>query len=129
MSFEQKPSLEKEFIFKKLTSDDWEKYKEIRLKALETDPRTFGSDFQTEYKKEEKEWRGMISDSNRSLYAALQGETFVGTAASKKLSKDNYAIYGVYTFSEFRGKLVSEELIIKLIKEEKQNGSKLISLI
>ena len=55
MKFEQKQSPEK-FNIKKLTVEDADKYREIRLKGLETDPQSFGSTYEEEAIKDEEYW-------------------------------------------------------------------------
>ena len=127
MQFDKIQSLEK-FNLKKLTSEDIVKYKNIRLNGLKTDPRTFGATFEKEAQKDEEYWKGRLLKNNSSVYAIDNGNIFISTAASKKLTNETMGIFGVYTMPEFRGKNLSTQLINHILEEAKQSGVKVVSL-
>lgn len=127
MNLEVRPSLEK-FNIRKLTEEDADKYREIRLKGLETDPQGFGSNIEEESQKDDEFWKRRLGNPERSFYVAEEGDKFVSTAASRKLDQDNYIIMAVYTLPEFRGKNLSTQLINQLISDAKQKGVKKMSL-
>lgn len=72
---------------RRLTADDWEQYRDIRLDALRTDPDAFASTFERESAFDEDMWRGRISTGpdGRAMAAFIDadetGETSLGTAA------------------------------------------------
>ena len=127
MNPEKIKSLEK-VTFKKVLPEDWEKFKEIRLKGLQTDPQAFGGTFESESQEDEAYWKDRFSNPERCFYVAEEGSKFVATAGSKKIAEDNWMIVAVYTLPEFRGKNLSQELINKVIEEAKSTGSKKVSL-
>jgi hypothetical protein len=43
---------------RRLTEDDWIEFSQIRLKALQTDPEVFGSNYEKESQMTEADWRG-----------------------------------------------------------------------
>ena len=46
----------------KLTPEDWENFKAIRLKALETDPTAFGSSYKQEVNRSEEIWKQKLEE-------------------------------------------------------------------
>jgi ribosomal protein S18 acetylase RimI-like enzyme len=115
--------------FKKVSPDDWQKFREIRLKGLQTDPQAFGGTFQSESQEGEEYWKERFSNPERCFYAAEEGNIFVATAGSKKIAEDNWMIVAVYTLPEFRGKNISKELINQIIGEAKKTGASKVSLM
>lgn len=127
MKFEQHQCPEK-FEIKKLTADDWEKFRELRLKGLQTDPESFARSYEEEVAYDADYWTTRLANTDRTYYVAEDGDRFVATATSNKYAQDTYSIQAVYTLPEFRGKGLSETLITKLIDEAKQKGAKKITL-
>ncbi len=128
MNPEKMQSSEK-VTFKKVLPEDWEKFKEIRLKGLQTDPQAFGGIFESESQEGEAYWKDRFSNPERCFYAAEEGSIFVATAGSKKIAEDNWMIVAVYTLPEFRGRNLSQELINRVIAEAKSTGAKKVSLL
>lgn len=128
MNQEQIQSPEK-ISFKKVSPDDWEKFREIRLKGLQTDPQAFGGTFESESQENEEYWKEKFSNPERCFYAAEEEGIFVATAGSKKIAEDNWMIVAVYTLPEFRGKKISQELINRIINEAKNTGAAKVSLM
>lgn len=115
--------------FKKVSPDDWQKFRDIRLKGLQTDPQAFGGTFESESQQNEEYWKERFSNPERCFYAAEDGNIFVATAGSKKIAEDNWMIVAVYTLPEFRGKNISKELIERIIGEAKKAGASKVSLM
>lgn len=129
MNPEQMQTPEKIISFKKVSPDDWQKFREIRLKGLQTDPQAFGGTFESESQENEEYWKERFSNPERCFYAAENGNIFVATAGSKKIAEDNWMIIAVYTLPEFRGKNISQELINRLVDEAKIKGATKVSLM
>ncbi len=127
MSQEVIPSIEK-FKIKKLTAEDANKYKNLRLTGSKTNPENFNNTFEEESEKDNEFWRAMLSNPDRSFYVAEEGNEFISTAGSKKIDQDEFMIMAVYTLPEFRGRHLAPELINELISEAKQKGVKKMSL-
>ena len=112
-----------EIIIGRLPEEEWEKYKEIRLEALKTDPIAFGSSYEEEINRPESHWR------NRTVGAvfAFFGDKIVGLMSYKDedrlKTKHKSGIYSVYVKPEYRGKKVGKKLLeetLRLIKENKE---------
>lgn len=128
MSPEQIQTPEK-ISFKKVSPDDWQKFRDIRLKGLQTDPQAFGGTFESESQENEEYWKERFSNPERCFYVAENENIFVATAGSKKIADDNWMIVAVYTLPEFRGKNISNELISRVIEEAKKTGAGKVSLM
>jgi RimJ/RimL family protein N-acetyltransferase len=63
---------------RQLTEDDWHPFSEIRLRALETDPRVFGSNYETESKFTEADWRNRLAGEDSAIFMLFDGETPIG---------------------------------------------------
>ena len=107
----------------KLSEKEWEKYKEIRLEALKTDPIAFGSSYEEEINRPESHWR------NRTVGAvyAFSGDKVVGLMSYKDedrlKTKHKSGIYSVYVKPEYRDKKVGKKLLeetLRLIKKNKE---------
>ena len=118
------------FETKKLSSADWEKFKELRLKALQSDPQAFGGTYESEVSHDQEYWKTLLDNPERCFFAAEHQNTLIATAGAKKIQdRDSaYAIIGVYTSPEFRGKGVSSRLISLVEDEVKNRGIKQLEL-
>jgi ribosomal protein S18 acetylase RimI-like enzyme len=128
MNEDQMQSPEK-VSFKKVSPEDWEKFREIRLKGLQSDPQAFGGTFEGESQEGEEYWKERFSNPERCFYAAEEGGIFIATAGSKKITDDNWMIVAVYTLPEFRGKNISQGLINRVIDEARNTGATKVSLM
>ncbi len=128
MSPESIPTPEK-MTYKKVLPEEWQKFREVRLKGLQTDPQAFGGVYESEAQEGEAYWKDRFSNPERCFYAAEEGNAFVATAGSKKIDDSNWMILAVYTLPEFRGKSISKELISRLIDEAKRAGAEKVSLM
>ncbi|HYC79786.1 MAG TPA: GNAT family N-acetyltransferase [Candidatus Binatia bacterium] len=106
----------------KLTSDDWERFKSIRLKSLQTDPSAFGYLYEEELLLEEKDWRLKLSGSKNSstdYYGIEEDGKIVALAGlmlyAPKMFDHLALIVGVYTDPEYRGRGMAGSLIKHLI--------------
>lgn len=115
--------------FKKVLPEDWEKFKEIRLKGLQTDPQAFGGTFESESQEAEVYWKDRFSNPERCFYAAEEDSKFIATAGLKKIADDNWMIVAVYTLPEFRGNNISQELIKCVMDEARKAGAAKVSLM
>lgn len=127
MNPEKLQSMEK-ISFKKAGPDDWERYRELHLSGLKTDPQAFGRSFEVESVEKEEYWRERLSNPNRLTYIAQEGEKFISTATAKKESEDMYSVAAVYTLPEFRGKGLSKALMETIYTEAVNNGAKSVQL-
>lgn len=66
--------------------DDWQKFRDIRLRILETDPAAFGRSYKEDSERTEQEWRDLVE--KRQLFFALKDDKIVGTVGIRREKGD-----------------------------------------
>lgn len=116
----------------RLAPKDWEKYKNIRLEALEKDSLAFGTSYEQASKKTDEEWKETLEKSDRYLFFAKVNDELVGMVAAyqedgERLRHTAY-VWGVYVREEFRGKGIGKKLMEVLLAELQKNNVEKASL-
>lgn len=112
----------------KLPTDQWKKYRAIRLAALKADPQAFGSSYEEEIDLPEADWHSRI---NAMWFAIVDGQV-VGLIGL--LQRENHAnkhcgcIISFWVKPSFRGYGVGKSLIQNVQQNAKSLGIKKISL-
>jgi GNAT superfamily N-acetyltransferase len=66
---------------RQVTSDEWERFRDIRLRALGDSPFAFGSSLSREREQPEAAWRKRITWSGSgATFAAVEGDVWLGVA-------------------------------------------------
>ena len=112
-------------IIRKLHETDAEKYQEIRLNALKTDPEAFGSTYEREVEFSIEHVASRIAPTkDQFVLGALLNDELVGTATFMLESglKTNHKgnVFGVYVKPDYRGRAIGKTLLIKLIEQAEQ---------
>lgn len=110
----------------KLSPEDWEKYKNIRLEALQKDGLAFGPSYEEEAKKKDEEWKATLEKDDSYLFFAEENGEIVGMAAAyqeegEKVHHVAY-VWGVYVREAFRGKGIGKKIMETLLGELKENN-------
>lgn len=110
---------------RKLNKTDAEKYQEIRLNALKSDPEAFGSTYEREVEFSLEQVASRIAPANdRFVLGALHnGElvgivTFMRENGLKMCHKGN--VFGMYVKPGYRGSAIGKALLVELIEQAKQ---------
>lgn len=94
-----------------LTDDDWRIYSQVRLKALQTDPKVFGSSYEIESGQTEEAWRTQLQADDGAVFLLFDGELpigITGVAVDRNDSTKRTAIlWGSWLEPEYRGKGLS----------------------
>jgi GNAT superfamily N-acetyltransferase len=98
------------FEIVRLSPDDWQAYRELRLAALEDAPWAFGSTFAREQRHSETDYRARLQD--RPTFAARLDDRLVGLV-SGLLSDEREAIelISMWVDPQSRGKGVGDALV------------------
>ncbi len=99
-------------IIRRLTEDEWLEFSQIRLKALQTDPKVFGSNYEKELQMTEDEWRSRLQAKDNAIFLIYAGDTPIGMtcilidrdAATKKTAH----LWGSWLAPHARGKGLSK---------------------
>jgi RimJ/RimL family protein N-acetyltransferase len=96
---------------KKLDETDWRAFSEVRLRALQTDPQVFGSNYELESKFAEADWRQRLQSTDSAIFmlfwqAAPIGMTGVSVSRDDASGKTGI-FWGSWLAPEFRGRGLS----------------------
>jgi RimJ/RimL family protein N-acetyltransferase len=102
------------YSVRKLEENDWRLFSKIRLCALQTDPKVFGSTYEREAKFTEAEWRGRLNDPDSGVFAIfdeLGSVGMTGVAVDRDDSSRKTALlWGSWLAPGARGKGLSKLL-------------------
>lgn len=111
---------------------EWEKYKELRLRALKEDPQAFGSNYNDSLMFPDTKWQERLQkvvDGESWAVFARQGEELVGMMfAMKEADEGVVSIVSVYVANEARGQGISGRLMSTIIRQLGENKISLIKL-
>ncbi len=105
---------------RQITEDDWLVFSRIRLRALQTDPNVFGSNYKLESKYTENDWRERLRSKEVAVFLLFDGETPVGMTGAV-IAKDDPTgktalLWGSWLAPEYRGRGLSEMMYQARIK-------------
>jgi len=92
--------------------DEWQIYKAIRLKALQSDPGVFGSNYGREVVYTDEEWQARMTDATRGVFGVFHYGDIIGMTGVAT-SKDDPAaavLWGSWLEKSWRGKGISERM-------------------
>ena len=97
---------------RRLTEDDWLAFSQIRLKALQTDPTVFGSNYERESKMPEADWRSRLQAKDNAIFLISENETPIGMTCVS-IDRDDATnktalFWGSWLAPQVRGKGLSE---------------------
>ena len=99
-------------LIRQLTGNDWREFSQIRLKALQTDPTVFGSNYQIESQMTEAEWQSRLQAKDNAIFLIFENETPIGmTCVSVDRddpTKKTALLWGTWLEPHFRGKGLSK---------------------
>jgi ribosomal protein S18 acetylase RimI-like enzyme len=112
-----------------LSSEDWQKLRDIRLFGLKSDPHAFGGSFDEEIHRQEPDWRKRLENPDRVFAAVEENNVFISLAGALKDEEGNWMLVAVYTLPEVRGKGHAQNLTKLVIEEVKKKGAQSIRLM
>ncbi len=112
----------------KLSPNDWQQYRDIRLMALKDDPHAFGSSYEEEVGQTEFDWQSRIG----AMWFALDGEDVVGLIGllqgENQSSKHCGYVISTWVKPQFRGKGIAKAMLKKLQDVAPSLGLRKLSL-
>lgn len=110
---------------KQLTENDWREFSQIRLKALQSDPNVFGSNYKMESQMTEADWRRRFNPADAAIFLIFKDETPIGmtcVAVDRDDQTNKTALFwGSWLAPQFRGKGLSELMYQARIDWAKQH--------
>ena len=109
-----------------LTPDNWEEYKEIRLKALLDDPQAFGSTYEDESKFTDIQWQERPNNQHTVILLARDDTRTIGMVGIhweeyEKLSHVAH-IWGMFVDKDYRGQGIGRQLMEEIEKKAREKS-------
>jgi RimJ/RimL family protein N-acetyltransferase len=97
---------------RQLNENDWRVFSEVRLRALQTDPKVFGSNYGLESKFDEEDWRGRLRQENAAIFMLFDDDAPIGMTGVSVFRDDatgrTAILWGSWLEPRFRGKGLSK---------------------
>lgn len=110
---------------RQLTENDWRELSHIRLKALQTDPSVFGSNYRKESLSSEGDWRSQLKSDNSAIFLIYENEKPIGMTGilvDRNDSTNKTALlWGSWLEPHFRGKGLSKLMYQARLKWAKEH--------
>jgi GNAT superfamily N-acetyltransferase len=98
------------FEIKRLTTDDWRDYRDVRLAALADAPWAFGGTLEREQRFSERDFRSRLE--TRAMFAARNQDQLVGLIGGLQLEDDGaLLLISMWVHPEVRGQGVGDLLV------------------
>ncbi len=118
MVFTMLPMLGAEIIVRSLNIDDWEEFRNLRLKALKEEPKAYGISAEDEAGKSDEEWKRMCLDAfhgnGKWFFVAQHEGKLIGMLGATELfgryMRHQVEIYSAFVESSFRRQSVLTDL-------------------
>lgn len=106
----------------KLSPNDWEKYRELRLEALKEEPLSFLTSYEEKKNDPPEKWQESLSGKGLLLFAQ-DSEKLVGMVGAFRETNPRLAhiatIWGMYVNANYRGQGIGKLLLQKILAEIK----------
>ena len=116
---------------RRVRPDEWEHLRELRLRALSTDPVGFGATFYAALEDDDAAWRARADRPNGATFVAVEPDGhFVGMASGGPAPNraDAGGVYGMWVAPEARGQALGAALLDAVEAWARQTGYELIGL-
>jgi ribosomal protein S18 acetylase RimI-like enzyme len=109
---------------RQVLAKDADKYQEIRLEALQTNPEAFASSYEEEEMYSLERFRSRLQDDHSYTFGAYEQDKLVGVVSlvveQKNKIKHRANIYAMYVKPDRRGNGIAKNLMVEAIKMANQ---------
>ena len=125
MSSDKELTMTADVKIETLSFSQWQEYKELRLRALETEPQAFLSSYEEEAAYPDGKWQQRLEQAGkgkswiffaRSLNGKLVG-MIGGYRDDNDLKNHSAQIWGVYVDRQMRGRGIAKALMARMLEE------------
>jgi GNAT superfamily N-acetyltransferase len=113
-------------VIRRLTPDEWQVFRQVRLAALQEAPYAFGSTYERESVADERSWRERLANRTQ-LVAEIEGGV-AGMAAGIRSDESSAALISMWVAPPARGKGVGARLVNAVLDWAEQEGYDSVSL-
>jgi len=118
-----------QIVIAQLPVKDWQKFKEIRLEALKTNPTAFSNTYEDIAKYPDEKWQKQMKQSEKKdenyFLFAFDGDKVIGMNGAywtnKPVTKHIAEVFGVFVNPAYRGQGIGKRLMDEIITEIKKN--------
>ncbi|HEX6361222.1 GNAT family N-acetyltransferase [Actinophytocola sp.] len=104
----------------RLTCDDWQTLRDVRLAALADAPYAYGSTLEREQSMDESEWRRRLESGLSAV--AVDGAETVGLIGAYLPEPDRPMLIGLWVDPAQRGRGVGDALVTEVLRWAAENG-------
>jgi len=119
--------MKSEIFVRPLTPNDWQMFRDVRLKALREHPDVFLRSYETEKKLSEAEWKNTLDGIGKCVMGLFDNDQLIGLAAVFPRPNDSGGYNGLmamdYIDAEYRGRDLSKLLYKARIDWAKNQSS------
>ena len=119
------------FVVRRLTAEDADAYRALRLEGLTRHPEAFGASYTDDAHRTLAEWRERLTE--RAIFGAFRAESLVGTAGlfreSAEKTRNKAVLVGVYVQDEARGDGLGRALVEAVIAEARGKAEQLLATV
>jgi ribosomal protein S18 acetylase RimI-like enzyme len=105
---------------RQVLAKDADKYQEIRLEALQTNPEAFASSYEEEEMYSLERFRSRLQDDHSYTFGAYEQDKLVGVVSlvveQKNKIKHRANIYAMYVKPDSRGNGIAKNLMVEAVK-------------
>lgn len=112
-----------------LKPEDWEAFKNLRLKIMLSDPAAYAHTYDDSVKLPEKRWREIVA--NNKIIGAKKGNELVGMIGAQYKSENDekfIILFSIGVASEYRKMGIAKKMMQALIDKMKEEGINKIKL-
>lgn len=116
-------------IITQLPVERWPEYRELRLRALKTDPQAFGQSYEEAVTHPEERWRQRLIDAAEGkswLVFAERGGRLIGMSGAYQWPEDREAnramVIAVFVDPDLRGQRIGERLMLAVLDQLRAAG-------
>jgi GNAT superfamily N-acetyltransferase len=105
------------FAVERMRSDDWERVRRVRLRALTDTPDAFGSTLATEFARPPEGWRARLADLASATFVATEDREDVGLIVGSRYegSPGTAGLFAMWVQPERRGRGIAQALVRAVI--------------
>ena len=97
---------------RQIDENDWQEFREVRLKALQSDAQAFGSHYEREVLFSKQKWIEWVSRTNQGIFLIYDADKPIGTTGiyipQDTVTKTTAVLWGSWLESDYRRKGISD---------------------
>ena len=110
---------------KKIKPEDWKKFRDVRLEALQADSMAFGESYRERLEVSEEETQARITKESNVILIAEENEKPIGMIGANFETKEKIShiayIWGMYVNKDYRGQSIGRKLFGAILEEIQKN--------